>query len=225
MSRYSERFQARAGLLLTILIILNMTYPISEINQEFAVLYLTAYLGLLAIGVYIISITARAFVISSVVALFVIVIGLFWIQDIQNPYLGIGTTIGLVIFELILVWAMLQYVFFAPRVTRDVLITGIAVYIAIVNIFTPLTMVIELLTQVTLGTSAYVVSGDPSIAVTWQHMIYFNFVTLTTLGYGDTLPITSVSQAFTSAEAVIGVLYPAVLIGRLVGLYSQPDDV
>lgn len=51
--------------------------------------------------------------------------------------------------------------------------------------------------------------------------IYFSFVTLTTLGYGDILPVTRLARIFTSIEAVTGVLYIAVLISRLVSLYRN----
>jgi voltage-gated potassium channel Kch len=49
-------------------------------------------------------------------------------------------------------------------------------------------------------------------------------VTLTTVGYGDILPATSLARSLVSTEAVIGVLYIAILIGRLVGLYSSPKS-
>jgi hypothetical protein len=49
-------------------------------------------------------------------------------------------------------------------------------------------------------------------------LIYFSFVTLTTVGYGDVLPVASSSRALAMLEAVIGHFYLAILIGRLVGL-------
>lgn len=47
---------------------------------------------------------------------------------------------------------------------------------------------------------------------------YFSFVTLTTLGYGDILPVSSAARAMAWIEAVIGQLYVAVTIARLVSL-------
>jgi hypothetical protein len=44
------------------------------------------------------------------------------------------------------------------------------------------------------------------------------------LGYGDVLPVTSVAQSLATLEAALGVLYITILIGRLVGLYSQHND-
>lgn len=47
---------------------------------------------------------------------------------------------------------------------------------------------------------------------------YFSFVTLATLGYGDVTPIGAAARTFSSFEAVVGQLYIAITIARLVGL-------
>lgn len=49
-------------------------------------------------------------------------------------------------------------------------------------------------------------------------MIYFSFVTLTTVGYGDVLPVASLARGMAVLEMVVGHFYLAILIGRLVGL-------
>ena len=52
------------------------------------------------------------------------------------------------------------------------------------------------------------------------NFIYYSFETLTTLGYGDILPMTPLSKTFVILEALIGPLYLAILIGRLVSKQS-----
>jgi voltage-gated potassium channel len=49
-------------------------------------------------------------------------------------------------------------------------------------------------------------------------LIYYSFVTLTTVGYGDVLPIASLARSMAVVEAVTGHFYLTVLIARLVGL-------
>jgi hypothetical protein len=51
-----------------------------------------------------------------------------------------------------------------------------------------------------------------------QTVAYFSFVTLTTLGYGDITPIHPAARVLAIAEALVGQLYPAILLGRLVSL-------
>ena len=47
---------------------------------------------------------------------------------------------------------------------------------------------------------------------------YFSFVTLTTVGYGDVLPVHPVARSLAMLEAVTGSLYLAILVARLVSL-------
>lgn len=49
-------------------------------------------------------------------------------------------------------------------------------------------------------------------------LAYYSFVTLTTVGYGDITPVTPVARTLAMVEALIGQLYPAILIARLVSL-------
>lgn len=50
------------------------------------------------------------------------------------------------------------------------------------------------------------------------HFVYFSFVTLCTLGYGDISPVSHIAQSVAIFEALFGILFPAILIARLVGL-------
>ena len=59
-------------------------------------------------------------------------------------------------------------------------------------------------------------SGDPGAA-----LVYFSFVTLTTVGYGDITPVWPGAGGLAAAEAVVGQLYLAVTIARLVGLHTS----
>jgi hypothetical protein len=54
--------------------------------------------------------------------------------------------------------------------------------------------------------------------------IYFSFVTIATLGYGDVIPTSESAQGLAILEAVGGQMYLTVLVARLVSLYSQHSD-
>ena len=49
-------------------------------------------------------------------------------------------------------------------------------------------------------------------------LIYFSFVTLTSTGYGDIVPVHPFARGLANVEAIIGQLYPATLLARLVTL-------
>ena len=57
--------------------------------------------------------------------------------------------------------------------------------------------------------------GDFAIA---GNLIYFSFVTLTTTGYGDIAPLHPYARSLANIEAIIGQIYPATLLARLVSL-------
>ena len=67
--------------------------------------------------------------------------------------------------------------------------------------------------QTPLG--AGVATGEPC------RLIYFSFETLTTVSYGDAYPVHRIARSLTTAEALIGQLYPATLIATLVGMALQ----
>jgi ion channel len=53
------------------------------------------------------------------------------------------------------------------------------------------------------------------------NLIYFSFVTLTSVGYGDIVPLHPYARSLANVEAIIGQLYPATLLARLVTLELQ----
>ena len=52
----------------------------------------------------------------------------------------------------------------------------------------------------------------------YSHLLYFSFTTLTTLGYGDLTPVSGPTRALATTQAVVGQLFLAVLVARLVAL-------
>ena len=56
---------------------------------------------------------------------------------------------------------------------------------------------------------------SPALA---SEVIYFSFVTLTSTGYGDIFPVHPVARSFCNFETILGQLYPATLLARLVSL-------
>ena len=53
-------------------------------------------------------------------------------------------------------------------------------------------------------------------------LLYFSFTTITTLGYGDVRPASHLARVLATGEAVLGQLFIAILIARLVSIYSRP---
>jgi hypothetical protein len=88
-------------------------------------------------------------------------------------------------------------------------------------VFVPIYGFVETITFTQTGMHAFADSLVPAREVfPWQHFVYYSYATLTTLGYGDILPISLWARSMAAVEAVIGVLYVTIIMARLVSLYS-----
>jgi len=56
-------------------------------------------------------------------------------------------------------------------------------------------------------------------ASSWSTFVYFSFMTLTTVGYGDIVPVGDFARVLVILESVVGVLFVAVVVARVVGLH------
>jgi hypothetical protein len=104
-------------------------------------------------------------------------------------------------------------VFGAGTVTFDRILGAIVLYILIGVVCSE---AYQLISIRVLGAYAVIPHGDsPADRSTW---IYFSFVTLTTVGYGDITPVAHAARSLAILEALIGQLYPAIVLARLVSL-------
>lgn len=120
--------------------------------------------------------------------------------------------IGLALFVLALV---LGRVVRAERVGLDILCGALAVYLLIGVVWAVSYTVIEALSPGAFRLAA------PAAGTPWNQLLYFSLTTLTTLGYGDIVPVGPFARLWSTLEAVTGTLYLAVLIARLVSLYRR----
>jgi hypothetical protein len=116
-------------------------------------------------------------------------------------------------------------VFGPGRVTWHRIQGGVALYLIVALFFAHLYGLLAVLVPETFSGGP---TGLNAHAVFYRgRLLYFSLVTLTTTGYGDIVPLHSVARSLATLEAVIGQLYPATLLARLVTLELQgrrPSD-
>jgi hypothetical protein len=66
--------------------------------------------------------------------------------------------------------------------------------------------------------------GGSSADTLFSPLLYYSFITLTTLGYGDVLPVHPVARSLAMVQALVGQLYPAILLARLVSLHAADES-
>ena len=121
---------------------------------------------------------------------------------------GAWVTLGIA-----LLWVVARTVFAPGRVTYHRIIGAILLYLTIGVLFVGLFAIIALLVP---GSFSEVL--DPSEA---SNLIYFSFVTLASVGYGDIVALHPLARSLCNVEAIIGQLFPATLLARLVTLQLQ----
>jgi ion channel len=108
-------------------------------------------------------------------------------------------------------WVVARQVFAAGRVTYHRIIGAILIYFLISLIFVALFVLVgQLIPKAFSG-----IAVDDSSALA-SNLIYFSFVTLTSTGYGDVVPVHPIARSLCNLESIIGQLYPAILLARLV---------
>lgn len=103
------------------------------------------------------------------------------------------------------------------QVTMDTVRGGICVYLLLGYFWAVLYGIVE-----TLDPNAF--SSPLLVDNSATKMIYYSFVTLTTLGFGDVVPVSRMASTLTILEALVGQLYPTIFIAILVGSYLSSQN-
>ena len=116
--------------------------------------------------------------------------------------------------QLLIIYLLGHAVLAPGKITRHRVLGAVALYLALGMMFAG---AYRLSWQLSAGSLANV-SSETVPLQGYSSILYFSFVTLTSVGYGDILPIHPFVRALANFEAVIGQLYPATLLARLVTL-------
>jgi hypothetical protein len=210
-----QKYRDRLLTLLALVLALTMFVfaPLQEMNvhifQGFAIAALLAIIG----GMLIISDNPVALAVMSVCLAANIVVFVMRLLYPPWPYnlyvlaaawLAIALTLGVVV---------VQAVFRRGRVTYHRIVGAILLYLLIAVIFATLFTFVGL--SFPDAFKGITFEDRPGLA---NSVVYLSFVTLTSTGYGDIVPIHPIARSLCNIESIIGQLYPATLLARLVTL-------
>jgi hypothetical protein len=134
-----------------------------------------------------------------------------------HPLLILTDSIFGIIFIAYIIVLILRHIFRQKDVTRETIYGAIVVYILIGLMWVFIYFITEF-----LHPNSFVFSqalADHSR----RALYYFSFITLTTVGYGDITPISDPARSLAMLEAIVGQMYIAVLIARLVGIHISQN--
>lgn len=145
----------------------------------------------------------------------------FFLREAQTPYL-IAVTLGLVATTVLILFAtrsVMHYVLRARIITRDQIFAGVCMYIMLGFAFGAVFYLLNILDPNSFAVSNQILAGRST-----PDLMYFSFVTLATLGYGDITPSTNIARSLAVVEALVGMLYIAVFMARLVSMRSTGEE-
>lgn len=125
-------------------------------------------------------------------------------------------------------WAILRQVLRASRVTNDTISGAICGYLLLGLVFAFSYALIALAYPHSFLVEGRVMQPEMH-KLFYQHeignLIYYSFVTMATLGYGDIAPLSAPARMMAVLEAIAGQFYVAILIARLVSIrYSKWEE-
>jgi len=123
-----------------------------------------------------------------------------------------------IVFCLFVMAQLFRFVFRAKRVDAEVLCAAIAAYLLLALIWS---FVYILTAEMVPGAFAYTTGHASGWTMGSFSALYFSFSTLNTVGYGDIVPAADIARMFAMTEATFGMFYMALMISRLVSLYSS----
>jgi ion channel len=113
---------------------------------------------------------------------------------------------------------LLYFILRAPVVNTQVLCASIAAYLMLGLMWTVAYWLVD---QLTPGGAFSFNTNRGVQSMNGFTGFYFSFITLSTVGYGDITPVSRAARWLAAMEAMTGLLYVAVLIARLVSIYSS----
>ncbi len=119
----------------------------------------------------------------------------------------------ILLFLVLSVWAAARQVLFAGVVNTNIIVGAVALYLLLGLAWAIAYLLVE---QITPGSLTGLPPGDWQTKM--QTVVYFSFVTLSTLGYGDITPTLPMTRFLSYSEAITGQFYIAVLVASLVGI-------
>ena len=106
-----------------------------------------------------------------------------------------------------------QAVFASGRITYHRIVGAILLYLLLAVAFATLFAFIGLSIPDAFKGIAF--EDDSALA---SSLFYLSFVTLTSTGYGDVVPMHPLARSLCNIESIVGQLYPATILARLVTL-------
>jgi hypothetical protein len=210
-------FRNRFLIMLSLLLLLLLLMPLQIKYLQLKIIFNLLTLFIFTSGINAIS-QRRSYAIAG--AIMTIVFGILVLErhyDYLIPEEILMTNIIGIIYLLFLIITILRFIYSAKVVTTDIIFASIVVYLLMGLLFAFGYEIIDALQEAPFSIPAGL---SETLRTKTQYLfLYYSFVTLTTLGYGDISPNNVYGASMSMIEAIVGQIYLVVQVAWLVGMH------
>jgi hypothetical protein len=215
------KISSNFGFLLVALFLLLLGLPLAEDLSLISVPVVRSVMFslLLAIGIWSLKGGGTFFTFGMTFAVVGILLNLLAF-NIESDFLATASQVILFGFLLVAIAYTFGEIALSTEMSTNRLLGAICVYLLLGTIWALGYSFIE-----TLSPGSFHGIGDDADHSLNSDWIYFSFVTMTTLGYGDLLPLSATARALAYIQAVFGQFYIAILVAGLVSGYISTRKI
>lgn len=204
--------QGRLFYLFHALLFVIIIFPYIETSTDKLPPLLLTITNIAIIGsiIYAVSINTKQIILGLLLGLPTLV--LCWIHIPITQKIALLMTTLLYIYAIILI---IPYLIGAKKVGSEEIYGAISLYFLLGLTWATIYQELEWFYPNSLQFIGYHESNPVLI---WSDYLFFSFTTLTTLGYGDIIPVTSNARSFAIIETTTGVIFLTVMVARIIGL-------
>jgi hypothetical protein len=123
-----------------------------------------------------------------------------------------------ILFMAFVIALLLRFILRAARVDSEVLCVGVVIFLMLGLVWALAYLFVSRASSNAFGFS----TDPPGTSMDSFNALYFSFGTLSTVGFGDIVPKSRVARMLAVMEATTGMIYLAIIVARLVSMYSSP---
>ena len=202
-----------SALLLVAQLLGVLAYPFMDTSPTGRAAVSLFSLIVLALAVWAVRSTPALIWVSVVLGLPVVALTLIEAFNPENQVVVLWSSLLHAAFYFYTTYALLRYMFSDWRVTPDELYATGATFTVVAWAFAYLYVACQV-----VWPGSFVAAVDPEAPRTWVELLFVSFTTLTSVGLGDVIPIQPQARALVMTEMVLGVMYLALVVSRIVGL-------
>jgi hypothetical protein len=206
----------RYGFLLMSMCSMIVLKPFLDDLVESVLLTDIFFTGILISGLYALDREPIVFRRACLLMVGIIILKILYHAVGKIPYLHILQLTLVILFIIQMFFMVLKHLITEQEVTADIVIGGACAFVLLGFIWAFAYYLLETVHPDSLK-GVNPLSDDPS------DYVYYSFVTLTSVGYGDILAVSQKARGLAILEAIVGQLYLAIMVSRLVSLHISSN--